>query len=196
MRNSKEQFIQGTETRIRTGVYISCGICGKEFYAQQNQIKNGKGKFCSIFCKRKMKFSTESRKKMSLSRMGKVSPMKGKTFSEDWKKKLSLAKMNKKRPDLSGSNHPQWKGGITPINLAIRGSLEYKIWRRAVFERDNYACIFCGANNKNGNRTTLNADHIKPFSLFPELRFAIDNGRTLCVACHRKTPTYAKKVPR
>ena len=28
------------------------------------------------------------------------------------------------------------------------------------------------------------------FSLFPELRLAIDNGRVLCVPCHKKTYSY------
>lgn len=90
----------------------------------------------------------------------------------------------------SGENHGMWKNGATPINKRIRASKEYKLWRTAVFERDNYTCIWCG--NKSGvcNKVILNADHIKPFALFPELRFAIDNGRTLCEKCHRTTDTY------
>ncbi len=87
--------------------------------------------------------------------------------------------------------NPMWKGGITPVNTAIRTSRDYKIWRIAVFERDNYTCIWCGVRDGE-----LNADHIKPFAWFPELRFAIDNGRTLCVPCHKTTDTYARPIYR
>jgi hypothetical protein len=88
-----------------------------------------------------------------------------------------------------GDKNPSWKGGITKIKQEIRKSFEYKLWRESVFKRDNYTCIWC----KNRG-CTLNADHIKPFSLYPELRFAIDNGRTLCVPCHRTTETYGSKL--
>lgn len=88
-----------------------------------------------------------------------------------------------------------WKGGITPINHLIRTSREYKLWRTAVFQRDKYTCVWCGIKGGNGETVVLNADHIKPFYLYPELRFAIDNGRTLCIDCHKTTDTYGRPRP-
>lgn len=92
----------------------------------------------------------------------------------------------------AGETHYCWKGGITPLNEKARKSPEYKKWRQAVFERDNYTCQECG---KRGS-TELHADHIKPFAYFEELRFEVANGRTLCKSCHRKTETYGYKVRR
>ena len=80
-----------------------------------------------------------------------------------------------------GEKHQWWKGGIADVNDKIRKSLEYKLWRKAVFERDNYTCVWCGVKDK-----TIQADHIQTFAEHPELRFAIDNGRTLCGKCHYK----------
>lgn len=94
----------------------------------------------------------------------------------------------KKCPQLGGANQHLWKGGITPQDELIRKSREYKLWREAVFKRDDFTCQGCGLRG-----VQLQADHIKPFAWFPELRFAIDNGRTLCVPCHRKTPTFGEK---
>lgn len=86
-----------------------------------------------------------------------------------------------------------WRGGVTPINAMIRTSPEYKLWRESVFKRDNFTCVWCGLKSGNGSMVVLHADHIKSFSQFPALRFAIDNGRTLCIGCHKTTDTYAGK---
>lgn len=121
---------------------------------------------------------------------------KGKTYEEIYGKEKGKEQREIRKgknshwygKDRSGEKSPSWQGGITPINFKIRNSEEYKLWRLAVFERDNYTCIWCG---KRGCK--LNVDHIKPFALFPELRFAIDNGRTLCEECHKTTGTFKGK---
>lgn len=88
-----------------------------------------------------------------------------------------------------GSESHFWKGGVTKPNQLIRESAEYAKWRKAVFERDNYTCVLCGAT-----KVKLNADHIKAFSQYPELRFDINNGRTLCEPCHRQTDNFGWKA--
>ena len=98
------------------------------------------------------------------------------------------------RRERFGADNNAWKGGITPKNVAIRGSARMEHWRKDIFERDDYTCQHCGARNGNGKKIILHADHIKPFAYFPELRFELSNGRTLCKPCHEKTDTYAYKA--
>lgn len=93
----------------------------------------------------------------------------------------------------SGPTSPAWKGGASLQNLRL--TKEYKNWRKAVFERDNYMCLKCG---KRGG--VLVADHIVPFCFIrdniPELLYYLDNGQTLCDPCHRTTSTYGEKAKR
>lgn len=179
-------------------------------YKNKELIPRLLGKHCSEMQKQKMRnhaknnpnfgmkgkhHSIESKQKMRIANLGK------KQTEETKLKKYNsnLGKHNGERNGMFGKKgelNPSWKGGITPINMKIRTSLEYKLWRTAVFERDNYTCIWCGVRSGNGKATILHADHIKPFALFPELRFAIDNGRTLCVDCHKKTESYAGRIKR
>lgn len=160
IRDKKGQFVKGSKKGFQIG----------------NKIWLGK------------KLSKETKRKISLKAMGNKRAL-GIKRSKETKEKIRLARLEKPRPELVGKNNPNWRGGTTSSALKIRHSLEYKIWRRAVFERDNYTCIWCG---QRGGK--LCADHIKPFSLFPELRFAIDNGRTLCWECHQKTDTFLYKA--
>ena len=119
------------------------------------------------------KQSEETKKKISEAHRGKKKPWAGKFLTEAGRQKLR---------DKCGNKCYNWKGGITPLNKAIRNSFEYKAWRKSVFERDNWTCVWC---RKRGGY--IEADHIKPFAYYPELRFAIDNGRTLCRECHNIT---------
>lgn len=134
-------------------------------------------------------FTDEWRKNIGDARRGKKNPkhsdfMKGHNVSLETRKKHSIA--------LRGDKGPNWQGGKTEKSQTIRGSLEYKLWRESVFKRDNYTCVWCGDKQKAGHKVVLNADHIKPFAYFPELRFIIENGRTLCKPCHKKTNTYGE----
>lgn len=120
-------------------------------------------------------FSIETRQKMSSVR-------KGRKQSEEHKRKKGEA--IKRYYDVVGRK--------TAEHIRIRMSANYKAWRKAVYERDNWTCQQCKARSSKTEWVILNADHIKPFAFFPELRFAIDNGVTLCQKCHRDTPTYGR----
>lgn len=83
---------------------------------------------------------------------------------------------------MRGENNHFWKGGINGQNDTLRHRREYKEWRTSVYERDNYTCQCCGARG-----TELNAHHINSFADYPELRYDVNNGITMCTKCHDST---------
>jgi predicted restriction endonuclease len=117
------------------------------------------------------KFTPEHRAKLSAAT---TRNRTGKRHSEKTKEKLSEAK--------KGENNPMWKGGITPENKRLRQSATFRRWREAVFMRDNWTCQICGIRGG----VKLHPHHIKEFAIYPELRFDVDNGITLCADCHSK----------
>jgi len=144
-----------------------CPICGKNFILTQAEIRAGV-KHCSMECGKKS--------------------LRGKELSKETKQKISEAHKGTKHPWMvevckrrAGPLSNLWKGGITPENAKIRSSQAMQEWRNGVFERDDYMCGFCG---QRGGR--LQADHIRPFNLYPEFRFDTGNGQTLCKECHTK----------
>lgn len=170
----------------------NCKQCGESFTKKANLGKKNweLKKYCSRKCSHiaqkgvlgKLKHTEDFKKSVSLRHTGKK-------VSLETRKKLSESK--------KGAKNHNWKGGISTEYHLQRASMENRLWRTAVFERDNYTCVWCfrkgGWSKTDKRQIILNADHIKPFIDYPELRLAIDNGRTLCVDCHRTTDTYGRK---
>jgi len=93
---------------------------------------------------------------------------------------------------LQGKNHPNWKGGVKRKHYGTDYN-QRRIFRqelqKQVFERDNYTCQICGVRG-----VDLQVDHIQSWAEYIELRFNIENCRTLCVKCHYKI-TFGKPMP-
>lgn len=95
---------------------------------------------------------------------------KGKHQSEEHKNKIGVS--NKKIPHPGGEKHPQWGGGT------------WNYWKKQALIRDDYICQICGFREPE----IMVVDHIKPKSLYPDLKFEMNNLITLCPNCHmRKT---------
>ena len=147
------------------------------------------------------------RKKMK-GRHPKSEIKKGHKWSEESikkrSKKIGIALKSKgiKPPSRRGIRPWNYEGK-TILQEQIRKCFEYRQWRSDVFTRDNFTCQHC---LKKGGK--LNADHIKEFaiilkeyniktlgeSLNCQELWNINNGRTLCLECHRSKKTWDKEV--
>jgi endogenous inhibitor of DNA gyrase (YacG/DUF329 family) len=148
-------------------VVNKCGACGKDVESFQSQSK----KYCDMKCRNigmtGRKLTTEHVLNISKS-------LKGTT---------------PKNMFQSGENHPFWNPDRTDQRERLTG--KYRDWRFGVIKRDKYTCQICGDKRSSGKK--FHVDHIKPFALYPELRLDVDNGRVLCIDCHKRTDTYARK---
>jgi hypothetical protein len=118
---------------------------------------------------------------------------KGRIVSEETKLKVQQTKaINGSVP--KGEKHYRWKGGLTWQRFK---NPEYIAWRNAVLARDAYICRDCGRQCKKYEKG-LAAHHLKSYTKYPEYRFDIDNGVTLCRNCHmerhRRAPTPKEKI--
>lgn len=106
---------------------------------------------------------------------------------------LGREPMNKgiKRPDLSGKNHPRWIADRSKlIKRQERNDSAYHNWRMNVWLRDNFKCKI---NNQDCDGR-LEVHHILGWSLYPELRYELNNGITLCHAHHPRRRAEEKRL--
>lgn len=149
---------------LRREKTLTCKHCSAKFWRSPSRVKRS---YCSPKC---WASSTERFVLMSNAHKGKKRPT-------EWVRKMSESL--KKIPPRFGKNAPNWRGGITPLHQKIRNSREHWQWSTDVKKRDG-KCLHCGACKD------LIAHHIKSFSKYPEERFLLENGMTLCRSCHAK----------
>jgi hypothetical protein len=183
-----------------------CEHCKKEFTLPEWKVKYIKkwnkvkwGRFCSKSCKTRNddRFWKKGHIPWSKGKKG-LTLNSGRTH---FKKGFTPWNKGKRWLERTGINHHAWKGGITKLTEKIRKCFLYSQWRIAIFKRDKYVCQICNKYDHN----FINADHFpKSFAQIltenniktieeafdcKEL-WDLDNGRTLCIDCHRKTKTY------
>lgn len=163
------------ERRYGEDEFRNCKVCGTEFIvlACKKHILT-KGKFCSRKC------SYAGRECKSVFTKG--HPIIGGAHSmphtQETREKMKIINRAKAK---RGEDVWNWKGGTGSLRHREMERFEYKDWRESVFKRDNYTCQCCNDRN-----VYLHADHVLPYSDYPELRFDVDNGNTLCYRCHYK----------
>lgn len=169
----------------------------REYYRNHRKGANPETRHC-ICCDKVFEIYRWSKKKYCSSRCGAIKTgRRGNCVTCNTPIWIQSYRPNQKYCSVScgmlqrtGEKSPAWRGWLTEINKRARSTKAYIEWRLAVFKRDNYTCVECG-DDRGGN---LEADHIKPFAYFPELRTDVDNGRTLCSDCHKLTETWGSKV--
>lgn len=131
---------------------------------------------------------------------------KGMTYEEAFgiktakrmKAKMRLAKLGKKMPWNSvpsrrGTAHPRWIKDRTKVigrHSRTFHDPDYKRWRVAVCERDNFKCQLRDKNCKG----RLEVHHILVWKNYPELRYKLTNGITLCHAHHPRSRAKEKRL--
>jgi len=161
-----------------------------------------------------LKHTEETKKKISLANKGKPASAgsfkkghkpfanagmpKGFKHTEETKLKMSLSAPK-------GKNHPLYKlnkgrfGKLSPRWIEDRTLLAkrqerndsaYAEWRKLVWLRDNFKCKI---NNSDCDGRII-AHHILSWKEYPELRYNVNNGITLCQAHHPRKRAEEKRL--
>lgn len=191
----EEVTIRRKNNPTKTDVFyrVECSICGKSRLIDKYKFKKYKYKGVCFSCisklmnkKEKVKFTCPICGEIKYmtpyyARVSKVCSLKCARISN------SRMKKGKKMWWMIGENHWNWKGGITPKDKLERIRF-LKTLQPEVLRRDDFTCQICGSRG-----VELHVDHIKSWSDNPELRFDLENCRTLCIPCHYME-TFGKKM--
>lgn len=137
-------------------------------------------------------FSEETKRKIANKLVGNKNTL-GHKHSEKTKKKMSEIKKGKPLLKMRGKNHPRWIKDRSKVKgYDERNNPAYKEWAKQIKKRDNNSCRLktqeCSGYNI--------VHHILNWSKYPEDRYKLNNGITLCQFHHpRKRAEERRLIP-
>lgn len=144
----------------------------------------GKKNPMSQECKDKISKTTKGKKKSPMSDIHRKNIGKAGKGRTPWNK-------GKKLPQMSGKNHPFWiKDRSKLAKRQERNDTAYREWRQKVKNRDGWKCRI--ANQDCIDK--LIAHHILGWTEYPELRYEVNNGITLCQFHHPRKRNDEKRL--
>lgn len=181
MANTSTRFQKGLVPWNKTeGVHINCKNCGKDMRIEPKQV--GRKKYCCRACF----FAGRELKGLFKKGHPDLVPPESRGHSEETRAKMREVNRRNAR---YGPDNPLWQGGAREKRKQEMRGYQYRDWRNAIFSRDNWTCQCCGVRGG-----YLEADHIKPWCAFPDLRYDVGNGRIVCRPCHVKLDTHGPKA--
>jgi hypothetical protein len=177
--------------------YKYCASCGEEKQLNEFNIRFIYGKYRTFsYCKRCEKEKDNNRYEHKCKMCGKEykSGKKDSTYCKECHNKHFIKTYSILHTiDWSGENNPMYgrqrfgnenpnyKLDITEEEREFGRLIEgYGVWRKAVYERDNYTCRCCGKKSEGD----IVAHHLDAYSWCKDKRTDVNNGITLCEKCH------------
>lgn len=158
-----------------------CAECGRTVEVPFSKVADRGQRFCSRAC------ANRFNGRVAKDKAAQAAPLRplcacgcGQRIGKQATKYRSGHNPTVPPPPRRGPANHRWNGGPKRPQL----SLEHREWRERVFARDNWTCLMCGRRSRPGQYVVLNAHHIVPVSVDPQLAYVLSNGMTLCRECH------------
>lgn len=185
---SESHKIKCSIAKLKPRFEKPCILCGKMMIIPKWNLT--RKKFCNKDCKNQYqrivpgtwagrKLSIEHRCKLALAKKGK-------------KKILSEQAKESFRIKMSGERNTRWikDRSLLKDDSKDRGGQLHREWSKSVKKRDGWKCKM----NSVDCSGRIEAHHVLSWRDYPELRFNINNGITLCHAHHPKKRSEEKRL--
>lgn len=191
---------------------ISCQNCRKKVAVRPYRARTAR--FCSYGCNASYRFKGIKKLPMSAETKFKISTNNRRSMLGKKRPDLQTIEARRRMSNLK-MGQPAWNKGMkgymagpchhwrginrsgpnNPVYISDRSKLKksndankdrrssaYQAWRKEVWKRDGFKCRISGTDCSG----RIEAHHILGYTEYPELRYEINNGITLCRSHHPK----------